>query len=109
MKLYYVAGPFSADTREGVEANIRAAEAVGLALARAGYAPVVPHSNTANPAYEHVQPYQFWIDATLELLKRCDALVTVPGYAQSRGACGEVLWAYEHNMPVYHDVEGIRA
>ncbi|MDX1527025.1 MAG: DUF1937 family protein [Gammaproteobacteria bacterium] len=99
MKLYYVAGPFSAKTREGVEENIRAADFVGRQLARICLYPVVPHNNTAHPQYERLQPYPFWIAGTLELLKCCDALVVVPGWEESSGARGEVAWALGETGP----------
>jgi hypothetical protein len=62
--LVYIAGPFSAPTREGVEANIAAAVQVGLDVAALGACPVVPHSNTAHPEFELLQGYEFWIAAT---------------------------------------------
>jgi len=78
MKLVYVAGPFSGPTRNVVEANIRRAVEVGLEVAKAGFMPVVPHANTADPEYEKVQPYEFWIEGTTALLLLCDAMVVVP-------------------------------
>lgn len=93
VRLYYVAGPFSAPDRAGVERNIKLAECVGIELAQLGLMPLVPHCNTSAPEFEDAQPYQFWIDGTLELLKRSDVLVTVPGWEQSSGARGEVAWA----------------
>lgn len=104
MKLFYVAGPFSAPDRSGVDQNIGRAEAVGLALAREGLFPVVPHANSSDPGYEYLQPYQFWIDGTMELLKRCDAVVTVPGWENSKGAVGEVEEALRRGMPVFHKI-----
>jgi hypothetical protein len=105
MKLIYIAGRFSAETRAGVERNIAAAEDFGVIVARLGGFPVVPHANTSRPEYEQVQPYQFWIAGTMLLLERCDAVVTVPGWRDSKGATGEVERAKELGMPVFHGVQ----
>ncbi len=105
MILAYVAGKFSGPTREAVEANIRAAEAVGIELARAGFVPVVPHANTSAPAYEEMQPYPFWIAATLELMRRCDIVVCVDNWQDSSGAKGEVAEQRRLGKPVFLSVE----
>lgn len=74
----YVAGPFSAPTRRGVDANIARAVAVGLEVAKLGFMPIMPHANTAHPEFEKIQAYPFWIDGTTELLRKCDVMVMVP-------------------------------
>jgi len=101
MRLIYVAGRFSAPTREGVETNIRAAERVGLEVAKLGGFPLIPHANTSHPDFEKVQPYEFWIEATRAMLCVCEALILVPGWEQSSGARGEVAVAQERGMPVF--------
>ena len=107
--LVYVAGPFSASNREGVEANIRAAERWGLEVARHGGMPVIPHANTSMPAFEEVQPYQFWIRGTLALLRACDAVLMIPGWKKSSGARGECADARFRGMRVFDgdDVEAL--
>jgi hypothetical protein len=109
MKLVYVAGRFSAPDREGVEANIRAAALVGLEVAKVGGFPLIPHCNTAHPDFERVQPYRFWIDATMAMLCTCEALILVAGWETSSGARGEVAAAQERGMPVFQpgDYEGL--
>jgi hypothetical protein len=109
--IVYVAGPFSAKDRAGVEANIRTAVDVGLMVARLGFCPLVPHSNTAHPMYEAVRDYHFWIAATAALLRCCHAVVLVPGWEHSSGACGEVEIALLRGVPVYRstaELHGIR-
>lgn len=53
--MVYIAGPFSAKTRDGVDLNIRRAVDLGLSVAAAGAFPVIPHSNTAHPDFEKLQ------------------------------------------------------
>jgi len=101
MILSYIAGRFSAPTRELVEANIAAAEGLGLFLASRGYYPVIPHSSTGHPGFEHIGSYEFYIEGTLELMRRCDCVVLVPGWESSRGARGEVEEAERLGIPVF--------
>lgn len=108
MLLVYIAGPYSAPTREGVELNIAKAVAVGLDVAALGAFPVVPHANTAHPDFEKLQPYTFWIDGTLELLRRCDACLMVPGWESSRGATGERAEALATFKPVFGSLAEFR-
>jgi hypothetical protein len=107
MLVVYVAGPFSAKDRAGVQRNIANAEAVGLEVAKMGAIPLIPHANTSHPNFEAIQPYEWWIAATLELLRRCDALVTVPGWERSSGARGEVLEAATMSIPVFHELAAL--
>ncbi len=99
--LVYVAGPFSAPDRAGVEAHIRRASEAGVEVAKLGFCPVIPHANTAHPDFESVQPYQFWIDATAELLRRCDAILLIEGWENSSGARAEKAEAERLKMPVF--------
>lgn len=109
MKIVYCAGRFTAPTREGVEANILAATDIGVAVAALGACPCVPHSNTADPRYEALQPYEWWLDATLELLRKCDAVMLVPGWHDSRGARGEVIEAQRLGIPVFDELAELQS
>ena len=114
--LVYVAGPYSPTAaqkeaglqhREAVEQNIGRAESVGVAVAELGFFPVIPHANTADARFEKAQPYSFWIVGTDELLRRCDVLLTAPGWEQSSGARDEVRTAKSREMPVFHTIEDL--
>jgi hypothetical protein len=107
--LVYCAGPFSAPTREGVEANIRRMSELGVEVAKLGACPWIPHANTALPAFEHVQPYQFWIAATLEQMRRCDAVLMSEDWKQSSGARGEHADAYARGQPVFYSLGELKA
>jgi hypothetical protein len=111
--MVYVAGPFSAPSRDGVEQNIRKATAVALNVARLGGFPVTPHANTSHPTFEVIQPYEFWVagtmSLTMSLLHACDALITVPGWEGSRGATNEVREMRRRGKPTFHELSALRA
>lgn len=101
LPLIYIAGKFSAPMRDGVEANIRHAVSWAIEVAKLGGMPVTPHANTAHPDFETVQPYPFWIAGTMALLRRCDAILMIPGWEDSSGARGERAEA-SRLMPVFY-------
>lgn len=97
MKIIYVAGPFRGLTPWDVAENVRAAERIGLLVAKAGAMPLIPHANTAH--FEGQQPSKFWLDGTMELLRRCDGAVFIHGWRKSPGSCGEYNEAFDRAMP----------
>jgi hypothetical protein len=90
--------------RRCVEENILNAKRFGVKVAKLGVAPVIPHANTDHPEFEKAQPYQFWIAATAEQLRRCDAIIMLPKWEQSSGARGEHALALERGMPVFYSL-----
>lgn len=107
MKLVYIAGPFRGPTTWDIAQNVRAAEALGLEVARAGFFPVVPHANTQ--LFHGQCSDQFWLDGTLLLLSRCDLLLTLPTWKRSSGAVAEVNYALLHDIEVFHSLEDLVA
>ena len=100
MRVIYVAGPFTGKTAWDIEQNVRAAEDVGLCVANAGAVPLIPHANTR---YFHGQQTpEFWYDATLELLKRCDGIIMVDGWESSKGSVMEHTYAKQHGIPIFY-------
>ena len=100
MKLLYIAGPYSASTREGIEENIKAAQLLGAAVMRAlpGCLAVVPHNLGAG--LEEQGDYKFWCEATLAVLRKCDGVVLLCNWTQSPGAIAEVNEALKLGLPV---------
>lgn len=76
MKLVYVAGRYRGASPEQTAAHCRLADSMAaclfLACGGAVY-PVVPHNNTPQH-WEPLAQQDFWLDATLELMRRCDAV-----------------------------------
>lgn len=103
MKVVYVAGKFRGKSAWDIAENVRAAERVGLEVARAGAMPLIPHANTAH--FHGEGEDQFWLDGTLELLRRSDAVMLVNDWGESEGARDEVRLAREMGMTVFHPGE----
>lgn len=95
----YIAGPFRGANAWAIECNVRRAETKALDAAGAGFIPLCPHTNTR--FFHGTFSDQFWIDATLELLRRCDAVLLVPGWEASAGTRGEVDAAKRLGIPVF--------
>jgi hypothetical protein len=106
MKIVYIAGKFRGPTGWVVAENIRAAERVGIEVARLGFMPLIPHANTAH--FDGEMNDDFWLQGTLELLRRCDLIVMVPGWENSTGARGELALAGELKMPIFLSIEDLR-
>lgn len=108
MPAVYVAGPYRASTSLGVELNIKAAQAVGLQACYKGWTPLIPHANTA--FFDVIEPKlgdDFWLTATMELLRRCDAVVLCPGYSRSAGTLGEIEEAKRLGLPIYSTIDAL--
>lgn len=86
--LIYVAGPFRASNAWLVEKNIRRAEELGMRVAELGGTPVIPH--TMYRFWNGTLTDEFWLSATLDLLRRCDAAVFTENWESSSGARGEL-------------------
>jgi len=99
MRTIYVAGPYRGETPWVVEQNIRRAEELGFGVASAGAVPVVPH--TMYRFWDKTLTANFWLEATAELLKRCDAVVFLPDWADSQGARQEMACAKENEIEIF--------
>lgn len=110
MKLVYIAGPYRASTPQGVDLNIQVARRMGMLVAMAQHFPVIPHMNTAK--FEEVlpgMPDRFWLDGTMELMRKCDCVVLCPGWEQSTGTVQEIREAQRLGIPVYRSVYNMLA
>lgn len=103
MKVVYIAGPFRSSTHWGIVHNVRRAELRALDVWGMGAAALCPHLNTAN--FQGAWPDELWIEGTLELLRRCDAVLLVAGWRGSEGTIAEIAEARRLGIPVF-DVAG---
>jgi hypothetical protein len=95
MKHIYVAGPLT--TGDNM-ANVRRAVDVSNELASAGFAVFCPHLTFFWEILHH-HPYEFWMKQDFAWLRKCDAVVVLPG--KSPGAEREVQEARVMGLSIY--------
>lgn len=106
LPLIYIAGPFRGATPYLVRRNVEAARDAGLYVARNGGYPVIPHTMTAD--FDKLLTDQFWLDGTMEMLRRCDAIFLMSTWEQSSGARAERDEAIRLQKPqFYADAEDL--
>lgn len=112
IKLCYIAGPYRADCALKTSRNVSRAEQMGkrLALQRPGWFPVIPHKNTElwdfDGGLRNIQP-EYYLSGTLEVMRRCDAVLVLPDYRRSSGTIAEIAEAERLDIPVYYSVESV--
>jgi hypothetical protein len=81
------------------------AEEVGLDVARLGMVPLIPH--TMYRFFQGSLSDDFWLSATTELLRRCDAAIFVGNWRTSAGCAGEMAYAKNHEIPIFYTLEDL--
>jgi nucleoside 2-deoxyribosyltransferase len=110
VKVIYIAGPYRATNPDGspdmfrVQWNVMEAMTQALEVWRRGAIALCPHANTMFFTGAESLPDAVWLEGDLELLRRCDAVLTTPRWRFSEGAKAEVRFAVENGIPVFHDL-----
>lgn len=102
MKLFYVAGPLNSGALNEVErqANILNSERVQRAILLAGAAAI--NVLSSNRYMEDLGfSFEQWLEMDEEILSRCDAVVFVEGWQNSKGARREYHFATAKGIPVF--------
>lgn len=99
MIVVYIAGPYRAPSAWLRELNIRDAETKALEVAAVGLVPLCPHTMTRY--FDGTLSDDFWLRATAELLRRCDAAIFLPGWELSTGSRAEREQAERDGIPVF--------
>lgn len=97
MRKAYIAGPYTANTPEEVEENVRRAEAAAWWYYLKGYAVYCPHAQTHRIHLTYngngMMDYKDWLKADMAWLNVCDVIVFMPGWENSKGASMEHIIA----------------
>jgi hypothetical protein len=99
LPVVYIAGKYRADTAWQVQGNIRAAQEQALVVWKMGAVALCPHSNTGQ--FEGECEDSVWLEGDLELLRRCDAVLLLDGWRESRGASAEHQAALKLGLPCF--------
>lgn len=98
-RMFYIAGKYSGE----VERNIAAARSVACEVFKTGHYALCPHMASSKMDEDTgISDTQFWYDATLDMLRRCDGIVMVPGWGDSKGAIAELQWALNNGLPGFY-------
>lgn len=102
-KLVYLAGPYRGD----VKSNIARAQAAGAIVAEMSedLFPIVPHSLSIG--FDGMQTDAYFLDATLEVLRRCDAVFVFADPKDSQGTIDEIEEAHRLSKPVFYSEEDL--
>lgn len=113
--LIYIAGPYTAETREEQDENVALAASAARALWAMGHAAICPHLNTYNfesfPPFNQAnyqQNFETFLTGDLEMISRCDGVYMLPRWETSRGACAEYAFAKWLGVPVFTSMLQLR-
>ena len=101
MKIIYVAGPYRAETENGVFENIIHARRVAQRLWHEGFAVICPHLNSAYMGDK--QNDTVFLKGDIEILARCDAIYMLTGWMYSEGATVELELAESLDLEVVYE------
>jgi nucleoside 2-deoxyribosyltransferase len=102
MIVVYVAGPYRAETPWLIEDNIRRAETYSLILWRHKFVALCPHTQTR--FFQGSAPDHVFLEGTLEMMRRCDAVFLLPGWEKSSGTRGELHEANRLGIPAFESL-----
>jgi hypothetical protein len=98
--IVYLAGPYRAPTKDGIQDNIDRAAVKAQWLWSLGYYVICPHLNSPH----FTGPDSLFLDGYIEIMKRCDAVYVLADSESSHGTQAEIATAISIGLPVY--IEG---
>lgn len=88
MIIYYIIGPYRAKTEREVVTNIRNAEVYAMEVWKSRNVAICPHLNSR--LMGGICPDEYFLRGDIEILKRCDKAIAIPGWVYSVGSTKEV-------------------
>lgn len=106
MKLIYIAGPFRGSNQWQIAENVHRAMELASQAVELGVMPVCPHGMTRD--FHGHGDDELWLEGTMELMRRCDAVLLTPDWRRSTGATLERQEALRLGLPVFDNVIELR-
>ena len=103
MKIDFISGPYRPTNGKTTLENIRHAEKYAIKYWRLGYAVICPHLNTVH--FDGLCNDSVWLKGDIEILKRCDVIVLIPGWKESSGARKERETASKSGLEIIEEIE----
>jgi hypothetical protein len=101
-KIAYLAGPYTANNEYLVNKNVLFAASIAIKLWYYGFITICPHKNSENFLGGYNLTNDILLKGDIEILKRCDFVVVLPGWRNSKGTQMEIEAAKELNIPIYY-------
>ena len=102
MRVAFIAGPYRAETIDGIWENVQEARKVAKKYWAKGYAVICPHTNTAMMD-GFMEDDQAWLPGAIELMRRSDVVVFMWKFRESPGAVEEHRIAIEEKKEIIYD------
>ena len=99
--LVYISGPYTSKTLRGVQQNIELASNLAYKYWMKGYTVICPHKNTA--FFGGDDNTELWQNGDLEILSKCDIIVMMKNWTDSKGAKIEYQYAKELGKKIIFD------
>ena len=90
------------EAQKGKDENIAKARAVAIQLWEIGHAVICPHLNTAHMERDCKIGHADYLRGDFQMIARCDGIVMIEGWEQSKGANMEHEYAKSLGMPVWY-------
>lgn len=105
IRLVFISGKMSCDTAAEEAECVALARGVGELVRSIGLVPLIPHIAVLRPTCaEREAVWRQAMTDSLEMMRRCDAVLLLANWRASRGARVERWLARRRGMPVYESV-----
>lgn len=102
LKIVFIAGAYYSEYPEQIKRNIKKAEEYQIALANNRIGFFCPHNHTNGFETKAYAIESFYKELDMWFLQRCDAILMLPGWEESKGATAEHEYANKINMKIFY-------
>jgi hypothetical protein len=103
--LVYLSGPMTAKDGHTIESNVAIGVEALVACLKAGVPAFCPHLSGGFPSCWQLIDWETWIAYDLAVIDRCTAMIMLPRWQTSQGACVEREYALSLGMMVFDSLD----